>query len=254
VQAGDAFDYQLGDDPYIRHKPAMAGGRARKVIAAYSIATFPDGHVSREVMNADQIEDIRKKSRARRGPWSDPIFYAEMARKTVAKLHAKQLPMSTDLDRLMHRDDALYDFKAAGEEARQVQRPGSAAAALDWFGQGEEPGRALPPASHTPDAGEPSDQTAGADPRGTTGPEAGGSGAPAAATQETGTPPAAGTGGAGGASPEDIAYARGTEARAARATKKALPGEYRDAARSSEALAWFAGLDGDPKPAKKKES
>jgi recombination protein RecT len=142
VQEGDAFDYRLGDEPYIHHKPAMSGGRSRKVIAAYSIATYPDGTISREIMNADQIEDIRRKSKAQKGPWSDPVFYPEMARKTVARLHSKQLPMSTDLDRLIHRDDALYDFDRAREEGRKVERPGSAAAALDWFAEGGAPAEA----------------------------------------------------------------------------------------------------------------
>ena len=89
VYDGDEFDFQLGDDPFVHHKPSMHGGRTRPVIAAYSIATFNDGTKSREVMNADQIDDIRKKSKAKRGPWSDPVFYGEMARKTVARLHAK---------------------------------------------------------------------------------------------------------------------------------------------------------------------
>lgn len=48
--------------------------------------------------------------------------------------------------------------------------------------------------------------------------------------------------------PADIAYHRGVEARAAGSTAKALPGEYRDQARTREALAWHAGFDGQPKP------
>ena len=139
VQEGDEFEYQLGDDPFIHHKPAMKGGRARKVVAAYSIAVWPDGTKSREVMNADQIEDIRKKSRAKKGPWSDPVFYPEMARKTVARLHSKQLPMSTDLDTLLRRDDDLYDFREARDEGKRITPPGSARAVLDHFAHGGEP-------------------------------------------------------------------------------------------------------------------
>lgn len=142
VQQGDAFEYELGDNPFIRHKPAASGGRTRKVLFAYSIATYPDGTKSREVMNADQIEDVRKKSRAKKGPWHDPIFYPEMCRKTVARLHAKQLPMSTDLDTLMRRDDELYDFagkgdRAAAEKQQQRQRLQSTTAMLDHFADDE---------------------------------------------------------------------------------------------------------------------
>ena len=131
VQQGDEFDFQLGDDPFIRHKPSLTGGRSRPVIAAYSIATYPDGTISREVMNADQLEDIRKKSKARRGPWSDPVFYPEMCRKTVARLHAKQLPMSTDIYSVLQRDDDTDLGRP--KEAAPLQRPGSAAALLDAF-------------------------------------------------------------------------------------------------------------------------
>ena len=48
--------------------------------------------------------------------------------------------------------------------------------------------------------------------------------------------------------PEDIAYERGVEAKAAGSTRRALPGEYRDETRTREALAWTAGLEGAPKP------
>jgi recombination protein RecT len=39
VQQGDDFDYALGDNPYIHHKPSPTGGRTRPVLFAYSIAT-----------------------------------------------------------------------------------------------------------------------------------------------------------------------------------------------------------------------
>ena len=252
VQDGDFFAYQLGDNPFIHHKPSLVGGRTRKVIAAYSIATYPDGTISREVMNADQLEDIRKKSRAKKGPWSDPVFVPEMCRKTVARLHSKQLPMSTDLDRVMHRDDPLYDFEGAREENKRVQRPGSAADALDWFAGASGPGgpngdqQSEPPPSHKLSApmtaGAASDQAAGgADRRDERDP--GVAGAPDANTEVVTD--------AAIESPQAIAYRRGSEARAAGATRRAIPGEYRDPARSAEALAWYAGHDDAAMPEKK---
>lgn len=141
VYEGDEFDFQLGDDPFIHHKPSMRGGRTRKVIAAYSIATFPDGTKSREVMNGDQIEDIRKKSKSKRGPWSDPVFYGEMARKTVTRLHAKQLPTLNDLETVFSRDDDLYDLSAtvtSPPDKRPRIAPGSARAVLDHFAKGDD--------------------------------------------------------------------------------------------------------------------
>jgi recombination protein RecT len=136
VHEGDQFDIQLGDDPHIKHKPAMSGGRARKIIGAYSIAKFKDGTIGYEFMNIDEIEDVRKRfSRAKKGPWSDPISYPEMCRKTVVRLHAKSLPMSTDLDDVLRRDDELYDFKEARERGQKHHPAGhGAAAALAHFG------------------------------------------------------------------------------------------------------------------------
>jgi recombination protein RecT len=141
VYEGDLFDYELGDDPYIRHKP-KGGGRARKIMYAYSIAVFNDGTLSRDVMPIQEIEEIRKKfSRSKKGPWSVPESYPEMCIKTVVKHHSKSLPMSTDLDRIMHRDDALYDFKGAADvrtPVKPAERPRSVASALDLFA-GDEP-------------------------------------------------------------------------------------------------------------------
>lgn len=137
VYEGDQFEHEKGDEPFIRHIPAKTGGRMRKVTHAYSIATYKDDTKSREVMNIDEIEDIRKKySKAKKGPWSDPVAYPEMCKKTVAHLHAKQLPSSTDLDAILQRDHALYDFESAKHEAKQIQRPGSAAETLQYFASG----------------------------------------------------------------------------------------------------------------------
>lgn len=150
VHEGDEFDYQKGDNPFIFHRPAKTGGRTRPVTHAYSIAIFKDGTKSREVMTVDEIEDIRKQySRSRKGPWSDPVAYPEMCRKTVARLHSKQLPMSTDLDTLLRRDDDLYRFDDAREQAKEIARP-SAAAALDYFAASAPPAEPAKPSNAPP--------------------------------------------------------------------------------------------------------
>jgi recombination protein RecT len=137
VYEGDQFAYELGDEPFIKHKPAPSGGLHRKITHAYSVCRLKDGGLSRDVMNIDEIEDIRKAfSRAKKGPWSNPASYGEMAKKTVARRHSKVLPKSTDLDRVLHRDDELYDFQRARQDAESVtaQRPANIAAAFDHFG------------------------------------------------------------------------------------------------------------------------
>jgi recombination protein RecT len=46
-----------------------------------------------------------------------------MAKKTVARRHSKVLPMSTDLDDLIRRDDELYDMAGASDKATPIRRP-----------------------------------------------------------------------------------------------------------------------------------
>jgi recombination protein RecT len=146
VYEGDQFAYELGDEPFIKHKPAPTGGLHRQITHAYSVAKLKDGGISRDVMNIAEIEDIRKAfSRAKKGPWSNPASYGEMAKKTVARRHSKVLPKSTDLDRVLHRDDELYEFNRARQDAERVTaaRPANIAAAFDHFGAGLEPGDAV---------------------------------------------------------------------------------------------------------------
>jgi recombination protein RecT len=105
VKAADSFDFQLGDDERIEHKPAMKD--RGETIGAYSIVTMKDGEKSREWMNVDEIRAIQKRSRSgTSGPWVSD--FDEMAKKTVVRRHAKRLPMSTDLDEFIRQDDELF--------------------------------------------------------------------------------------------------------------------------------------------------
>lgn len=105
VYENDTFDFELGDNERIVHKPALRN--RGPIIGAYSIVTMKDGERSREFMSAEEIDAIRKRSRSGgSGPWVTD--YAEMAKKTVVRRHAKRLPMSTDLDGVLHEDDELF--------------------------------------------------------------------------------------------------------------------------------------------------
>lgn len=156
VYENDEFLYELGDEPILRHKPTM--GEPGKPIAAYSIAVLKSGEKSREVMSFAQIEKVRAVSRAKNnGPWVQ--WWGEMARKTVARRHSKVLPMSSDLDDLMRRDDDLYDFKGAQEEAQETARP-RLAAVLDQIAQRQPEPAAEPPAEAAPEEAAAVDDTA----------------------------------------------------------------------------------------------
>lgn len=98
----DEFDYELGDNERIVHKPKL--GARGKLMGAYSIVRLKSGDISREIMLADEIENIRTRSKQpTSGPWRDDT--GEMYRKTVFKRHAKRLPKNTDLDNLIKYDN-----------------------------------------------------------------------------------------------------------------------------------------------------
>lgn len=119
VYEKDAFEFELGDEPFIRHRPSLSD--RGKLVAVYSIATLKSGEKSRDVMSIEDVEKIRSTSRSKNGPWANPIFYPEMAKKTVARRHSKVLPMSSDLDDLIRRDDSLYDMEGSGD--KEVKAP-----------------------------------------------------------------------------------------------------------------------------------
>jgi recombination protein RecT len=115
VYAEDRFIYSLGDDEKIEHEPFMGSDRG-SAIAAYAVAKTKDGGIYREVMSVDEINQVRNVSRAKdSGPWVS--WWGEMARKTVIRRLSKRLPMSTDLQAVIERDDELYDLRQASGAA-----------------------------------------------------------------------------------------------------------------------------------------
>ncbi len=122
ARENDEFEVFFGDDERIHHKPNLLD--PGKIIAVYSIAVFKDGFKSRDVMTIAEVEGIRKKSRARRGPWNDPVFYPEMVKKTMLRRHSKALPLSAELDLLLRRDDVLYDLEGKSQAEDEALAPG----------------------------------------------------------------------------------------------------------------------------------
>lgn len=124
VYTNDTFSYALGDDERIEHTPCLDEDRGTPQLV-YAIAKTKDGGVYREVMTVKDVEKVRNVSRAKdSGPWK--TWWDEMAKKTVIRRLAKRLPMSTDLDDLMRRDDDLYDFSGQrADGAPPLGRPRS---------------------------------------------------------------------------------------------------------------------------------
>jgi recombination protein RecT len=109
VHERDQFDYVLGDEEKIEHKPCLFGDRG-ETIAVYAIAKTKDGAIYREVMSVEEVEKVRSVSRSGNGgPWT--AWWGEMAKKTVIRRLCKRLPSSADLDQLMAHDNENYDLR-----------------------------------------------------------------------------------------------------------------------------------------------
>lgn len=94
VRAGDEFSYRYGTDPMVAHTP-HAGGRdgvPGEVTHAYAVAYFVGGGYQFDVMDRSELDAIRKRSRAERGPWvTDTI---EMMKKCPVRRMAKMLDLT----------------------------------------------------------------------------------------------------------------------------------------------------------------
>ena len=103
VKEGDDFAFAFGLSPELRHVPA-ASNRG-PTTAVYALARFADGGVQFDVMRKDDVDAIRRRSRASdSGPWSTD--YDEMAKKTVVRRLCKYLPVSIELQTAISMDES----------------------------------------------------------------------------------------------------------------------------------------------------
>ena len=105
----DHFLLVFGDEPRLEHTPAGLGNQRGEPIGAYAIYRIDGVIVHREVMDRDQILTVRSKSKNPEGMlWT--TFWTEGWRKTVIKRGFKSVPVGEPLDRLLNRDNALFDL------------------------------------------------------------------------------------------------------------------------------------------------
>jgi recombination protein RecT len=110
VYANDVFEYDMGIDGKLSHKPAL--GNRGEMIAAYAEAKLKDGSIMREVMSKDEVEAVRNVSKSKdSGPWASS-FKGEMWRKSALRRLSKVLPRAADpkLDRIIDSDDEDIDL------------------------------------------------------------------------------------------------------------------------------------------------
>lgn len=118
VREGDLFDYSMGvlttHVPHYLRRDDKKPEKEGDVFAAYSTATMKDGTRKTEVMSSEEIEGIRRRSRAgQSGPWVTD--WTEMAKKTVFRRLSKWLPLSAELRDAVEADDDAIDIDATGK-------------------------------------------------------------------------------------------------------------------------------------------
>ncbi|HNX37045.1 MAG TPA: recombinase RecT [Candidatus Cloacimonadota bacterium] len=116
VYDGDEFDYSLGTEPFIKHKPTLQN--QGEPYAWYAVATLAGGHKKFLVMSRGQVMHNAMKSQSwdasrqdfkKKSAWADD--FDGMAQKTVIKMLAKTLPMSTEITEAIAQDEAVKTLR-----------------------------------------------------------------------------------------------------------------------------------------------
>jgi recombination protein RecT len=104
-------DHFEADTGKITHKVNYREPRG-DVYAAYCLIRFKDGGEKAEVMTRDEVEAIRKRSRAgNNGPWVSD--WNEMAKKTAARRAFKWVPLSPEIRDAVEKDDDALEVQAS---------------------------------------------------------------------------------------------------------------------------------------------
>lgn len=108
VYENDEFEYELGLDPKLRHKPAMSN--RGEPVWVYAVYKLQSGGYGFEVMSKEDINEHRKKySKAKTSPWD--TAWEGMAKKTVIKQALKYAPLKSEFVKAMTNDDVTLNFK-----------------------------------------------------------------------------------------------------------------------------------------------
>lgn len=105
VYEKDEFEYELGLEPKLIHKPTIEADRGQ-LIGAYAVAHFKDGGYQFEFMPKAEIEKRKSRSKSANSsysPWATD--YEEMAKKTVIRHMWKYLPISVEIQQQVAYDE-----------------------------------------------------------------------------------------------------------------------------------------------------
>lgn len=110
VYEGDTFEYEFGLNENLRHIPsARKHDDSEKPTHVYMTAHFKDGGHYIDVMTLEEVEAIRKRSKAsNNGPWVTD--YEAMAKKTVIRRAFPYLPVSIEAQNAAASDETSGGF------------------------------------------------------------------------------------------------------------------------------------------------
>lgn len=114
------FEYEYGDNQRLEHIPILVGERGKPLVT-YSHVTMTDGSTSFVVMREDEIQKIKKISKAKLEPgkpWYD--HEDEMRKKTVIRRHSKLIPLDPEIARKVAQDQTI---KFISPEAIEEGKP-----------------------------------------------------------------------------------------------------------------------------------
>lgn len=104
VHKEDAFDFELGTNAHLFHRPAKQD--RGNVVCWYSIVKLTNGGMAFRVMYPAEVERHRQHSQAPNSPaWKSS--YDEMAKKTCIRAMFKLLPKSAEIARALAHDETI---------------------------------------------------------------------------------------------------------------------------------------------------
>lgn len=109
----DRFELDIGSGEPPKHPidPTKTLADRGKVVGAYCVARFVNGGAHVEWMSVDEIEGIKKRSRAsNNGPWKTDE--GQMMRKTVIRRARNYWPMSSEMAQAFDHDDRIDTRRA----------------------------------------------------------------------------------------------------------------------------------------------
>ena len=108
VYENDEFEYELGLEPKLRHKPAMRN--RGDIVWVYAVYKLKSGGYGFEVMSKADIDEHRRKySKAKSSPWD--TAWEGMAKKTVIKQALKYAPLKSEFVKAMTNEDVTLNFR-----------------------------------------------------------------------------------------------------------------------------------------------